>query len=121
MPLQKPVFSRVVPGLNGTGNNLKLLTILCDQEPNGEPLPRRELLMPHERERLLAIPRQEPEPNSSNSPPQWPLDTRANPASWKHANLYRAYSFLDIGDGVDLQELVNLLEASCDTGPATPD
>jgi hypothetical protein len=37
---------------------------------------------------------------------------RANPASWKHANLYGAYSFLDIGDGVDLQELVNLLEAA---------
>jgi len=35
---------------------------------------------------------------------------RAAPASWKHANLYGAYSFLDIGDGVDLQELVNLLE-----------
>src|SRR5260370_42565161 len=28
---------------------------------------------------------------------------RANPASWKHVNLYGAYSFLDIGDGVDLQ------------------
>ena len=27
-------------------------------------------------------------------------------------NLYGAYSFLDIGDGVDLQELVNLLEAA---------
>ena len=37
---------------------------------------------------------------------------RANPASWKHANLYGAYSFLDIGDGIDLQELVNLLEAA---------
>jgi hypothetical protein len=37
---------------------------------------------------------------------------RANPASWKHVNLYGAYSFLDIGDGVDLQELVNLLEAA---------
>jgi Tn3 transposase DDE domain len=24
---------------------------------------------------------------------------RANPASWKHVNLYGAYSFLDIGDG----------------------
>jgi hypothetical protein len=23
---------------------------------------------------------------------------RANPASWKHVNLYGAYSFLDIGD-----------------------
>jgi Tn3 transposase DDE domain len=46
---------------------------------------------------------------------------RANPASWKHANLYGAYRFLDIGDGVDLQELVNLLEASRGTGPATPD
>jgi Tn3 transposase DDE domain len=37
---------------------------------------------------------------------------RANPASWKHVNLYGAYSFLDIGDRVDLQELVNLLEAA---------
>ena len=46
---------------------------------------------------------------------------RANPASWKHVNLYGAYSFLDIGDGVDLQELVNLLEASRGTGPATSD
>jgi hypothetical protein len=36
-------------------------------------------------------------------------------------NLYGAYSFLDIGDGVDLQELVNLLEASRGAGPATPD
>ena len=27
-------------------------------------------------------------------------------------NLYGAYSFLDIGDGVDLQELINLLEAA---------
>ena len=24
---------------------------------------------------------------------------RANPASWKHVNLYGAYSFRDIGDG----------------------
>ena len=37
---------------------------------------------------------------------------RANPASWKHVNLYGACTFLDIGDGVDLQELVNLLEAA---------
>ena len=37
---------------------------------------------------------------------------RANPASWKHVNLYGAHTFLDIGDGVDLQELVNLLEAA---------
>lgn len=29
---------------------------------------RRELLMPHERETLLTIPRQESEPNSPNSP-----------------------------------------------------
>jgi hypothetical protein len=39
---------------------------------------------------------------------------RADPASWKHVNLYGygAYSFLDIAGGVDLQELVNLLEAA---------
>ena len=42
---------------------------------------------------------------------------RANPASWKHVNLYGAYSFLDIGDGVDLQELVNLLEAARGRAP----
>jgi hypothetical protein len=32
-----------------------------------------------------------------------------------------AYSFLDIGDGVDLQELVNLLEAARGRGAAAPD
>jgi hypothetical protein len=37
-------------------------------------MPRRELLMPHERETLLAIPQQEPEPNSPNSTP--PMATR---------------------------------------------
>jgi hypothetical protein len=46
---------------------------------------------------------------------------RANPASWKHANLCGAYSFLDIGDGVDLQELVNLLEVARGRGDAAPD
>ena len=46
---------------------------------------------------------------------------RANPASWKHVNLYGAYSFLDIGDGVDLQELVNLLEAARGRGATAPD
>src|SRR5271165_3075479 len=46
---------------------------------------------------------------------------RANPASWKHLNLYGACSFLDIGDGVDLQELVNLLEAARGRGAAAPD
>ena len=46
---------------------------------------------------------------------------RANPASWKHVNLYGAYSFLDIGDGVDIQELVNLLEAARGRGAAAPD
>jgi hypothetical protein len=46
---------------------------------------------------------------------------RANPASWKHVNLYGAYSFLDIGDGVDLRELVNLLEAARGRGAAAPD
>ena len=49
------------------------------------------------------------------------LSKRANPASWKHVNLYGAYSFLDIGDGVDLQELVNLLEAARGRGAAAPD
>jgi len=46
---------------------------------------------------------------------------RANPASWKHVNLYGAYSFLDIGDGVDLRELVNLSEAARGRGAAAPD
>jgi hypothetical protein len=46
---------------------------------------------------------------------------RANPASWKHVNLYGAYSLLDIGAGVDLQELVNLLEAARGRGAAAPD
>ena len=46
---------------------------------------------------------------------------RANPASWKHVNLYRAYSFLEIGDEVDLQGLVNLLEAARGRGVAAPD
>ena len=46
---------------------------------------------------------------------------RANPASWKHVNLYGAYSFLDIGDGVDLQELVHLLEAARGRDAAAPD
>ena len=41
--------------------------------------------------------------------------------SWKHVNLYGAYSFLDIGDGVDLQELVNLVEAARGRGAAAPD
>ena len=34
---------------------------------------------------------------------------------------YGAYTFLDIGDGVDLQELVNLLEAARGGCAATPD
>src|SRR4029077_4703585 len=46
---------------------------------------------------------------------------RANPASWKHVNLYGAYSFLDMGDGVDLQGLVNLLEAARGRGAVVPD
>jgi hypothetical protein len=46
---------------------------------------------------------------------------QANPVGWKYVNLYGAYNFLDIGDGVDLQELVNLLETARDTDPATPD
>ena len=36
-------------------------------------------------------------------------------------NLYGAYSFLDMGDGVDLQGLVNLLEAARGRGAAVPD
>ena len=43
----------------------------------------------------------------------------ANPVGWKYVNLYRAYNFLDIGDGIDLQELVNLLETARDTDPAS--
>jgi Tn3 transposase DDE domain len=46
---------------------------------------------------------------------------RANPASWKHVNLYGTYTFLDIGDGIDLQELVNLLEAAHGECAAAPD
>jgi hypothetical protein len=46
---------------------------------------------------------------------------RLRGVSWKHVNLYGAYSFLDIGDGVDLQELVNLLEAARGRGAAAPD
>ena len=46
---------------------------------------------------------------------------RANPASWKHVNLYGAYTFLDIGDGVDLQGLLNLLEAARGRGAAALD
>ena len=36
-------------------------------------------------------------------------------------NLYGAYNFLAVGDGVDLQELVNLSETARDTDPETPD
>jgi hypothetical protein len=36
----------------------------------------------------------------------------------KRVSLYRAYSFLDIGGGVDLQELVDLLEAVLGRGAA---
>jgi hypothetical protein len=42
---------------------------------------------------------------------------RANPASWKRVSLYGAYSFLDIGGRVDLQELVDLLEAVLGRAP----
>jgi hypothetical protein len=42
---------------------------------------------------------------------------RANPASWKHVNLYGAYGFLDICDGFDLRE-VNLSEAARGRGAA---
>jgi hypothetical protein len=38
---------------------------------------------------------------------------RASLTNWEYVNLHGAYSFLDIGDGADLQEeVVNLLEAS---------
>jgi len=46
---------------------------------------------------------------------------RAPAASWKHVNLYGTYTFLDIGDGVDLQGLVNLLEAARGGCAAAPD
>jgi hypothetical protein len=36
-------------------------------------------------------------------------------------NLYGAYTFLDIGDGVDLQELVKLLEEAHGGCAAAPD
>jgi hypothetical protein len=39
----------------------------------------------------------------------------------QHVNLYGTYSFLDMGDGVDLQRLVNLLEAARGRGAAVPD
>ena len=42
---------------------------------------------------------------------------RANPASWKHVNLYGAYSFLDIGDGANSKGLVNLLAAARGRAP----
>ena len=38
-----------------------------------------------------------------------------------HVNLYAAYTFLDIGDRVDLQGLVNLLEAARGGCAAAPD
>jgi hypothetical protein len=37
---------------------------------------------------------------------------RASLTSWKYSDLHGAYSFLDIGDGADLQEVVNMLEES---------
>jgi hypothetical protein len=37
---------------------------------------------------------------------------RASLTSWKYVNLHGAYSFLEIGDGADLQGVVNLLVAS---------
>jgi hypothetical protein len=37
---------------------------------------------------------------------------RANSVSWRHVNLYGAYSFLDIGDGVELQRIGQSLGGS---------
>ena len=49
------------------------------------------------------------------------LDQASEPGKLEACNLYGAYNFLDIGDGVDLQELVNLLEAARGRGAAAPD
>ena len=38
---------------------------------------------------------------------------RANPASWKHVNLYGAYSFLDIGDGGSYSHLIRFQNHGC--------
>ena len=48
-------------------------------------------------------------------------DQASEPGKLEACEPLRAYSFLDIGDGVDLQELVNLLEAARGRGAAAPD
>ena len=46
---------------------------------------------------------------------------RANPASWKHVNLYGAYSFLDIGDGGRPPGIDQSLGGSRGRGATAPD
>ena len=46
---------------------------------------------------------------------------RANPASWKHVNLYGAYSFLDIGDGGRPPGIDQSLGGSRSRGATAPD
>ena len=46
---------------------------------------------------------------------------RANPASWKHVNLYGAYSFLDIGDGGRPRGIDQSLGGSRGRGATAPD
>ena len=46
---------------------------------------------------------------------------RSSNSDRKACEPLRAYTFLDIGDGVDLQELVNLLEAARGGCAAAPD
>ena len=48
-------------------------------------------------------------------------DQASKPGKLEASEPLRAYSSLDIGDGVDLQELVNLLEAARGRGAAVPD
>jgi hypothetical protein len=57
----------------------------------------------------------------SSANARWREHAAASAASWKHVNLYGTYTFLDIGDGVDLQGLVNLLEAARGGCAAAPD
>jgi len=48
-------------------------------------------------------------------------DQASEPGKLEAREPLRAYSFLDMGDGVDLQGLVNLLEAARGRGAAVPD
>jgi hypothetical protein len=48
-------------------------------------------------------------------------DQARNPASWKHVNLYGAYSFLDIGDGDRPPGIDQSLGGSRDRGATAPD